>query len=235
MRFHFEGKEFTNKEVAQNLDARYPRLSDGRWETPFGISFAEPVFLGEKYSFFDWVFIYNEEGSALSYGQQIKKANNRKGGWLQKQEVMHLIRHFDTQRDGFSVYTKSEALETLESLYEVKASLHPMGVLQWVIKIPWFTCVNNPFDTCHAYAGSDSDFEVFFPGEKDSLEYVYIDQLLILLRDRGLIPIPLVCKSCGVISLTKPLRRCTRCRVTFYCNKECQTNDWLPNHRAICK
>jgi hypothetical protein len=40
MRFHFEGKEVTNKEVAQNLDARYPRLSDGRWETPFGISFA---------------------------------------------------------------------------------------------------------------------------------------------------------------------------------------------------
>jgi hypothetical protein len=87
MRFHFEGKEVTNKEVAQNLDARYPRLSDGRWETPFGISFAEPVYIGDKYAFFDWVFIYDEEGSALSHGLEIKKGEPQR--WLDSKTRGH--------------------------------------------------------------------------------------------------------------------------------------------------
>lgn len=239
MRFHFAGKQFTNKEVAQHLDERYPRLPDGRWETPFGISFAEPIYMGEKYVNFDWVFVYDAEGSAQSNGMKIKKANNQRGGWIERQEVMHLVSHFDTKEAGFSIYAKSAAIETLESLYEVKAKLHHVGAIQWNIKTPWFSCTNNPFDTCHAYAGSDSDFEVFFYGDayegQDPLEYVHIDKLLVIFSDRGLIPLHMVCQSCRVISLTTPLRKCTRCKVTFYCSKECQTKDWLPNHKAICK
>jgi hypothetical protein len=31
------------------------------------------------------------------------------------------------------------------------------------------------------------------------------------------------------------LLRCTACRNTFYCSKECQAADWASGHRKLCK
>jgi len=108
--------------------------------------------------------------------------------------VLHLAEQFD-KGGNVSIYAKSEAIVALETMFEVKAKLQYTGVLRWHVKTDWFSCTNNPFDTCHAYAHSESDFEVFFffyGDDEDPLEYVHIDDLWSVLRDRGLIPIPFV-------------------------------------------
>lgn len=40
------------------------------------------------------------------------------------------------------------------------------------------------------------------------------------------------CYFCGQIST---LLSCSRCHNVFYCNKECQTQDWIKKHKFVCK
>jgi hypothetical protein len=40
------------------------------------------------------------------------------------------------------------------------------------------------------------------------------------------------CYFCGQV---KTLLSCSRCHNVFYCNKECQTQDWVKTHKFVCK
>lgn len=233
---NYYGREIKDEEVRECLASHYPTTTEkGRWDTPFGISFAEPGYNDKKYTRMGWLYIYNSEGSSLC-GDGGIRIKGYGGGWPENQEILHLVAQFDKAVVAdFSVYKKPQDVLTLESLYDVKATLHPMYCLQWCISTDWFACINNPFDTCRANASGESEFEVVFHNEEELHDHVHISHLFDMLRQRGFIPIPLLCKGCGVVSPIKPLRKCTRCRIAFYCSKECQTNDWLPNHKAICK
>ncbi|RLN72324.1 hypothetical protein BBJ28_00022129 [Nothophytophthora sp. Chile5] len=41
------------------------------------------------------------------------------------------------------------------------------------------------------------------------------------------------CHKCFVSGV--PLSRCGRCRTAYYCSRECQQQDWKPDHRKECK
>lgn len=40
------------------------------------------------------------------------------------------------------------------------------------------------------------------------------------------------CNKCGLIATN--MSKCGRCRVTYYCTKDCQTSDWK-KHKILCK
>mmetsp|Transcript_28763 Transcript_28763/g.46551 ORF Transcript_28763/g.46551 Transcript_28763/m.46551 type:complete len:245 (-) Transcript_28763:1057-1791(-) len=40
------------------------------------------------------------------------------------------------------------------------------------------------------------------------------------------------CRACGKLCKCK---KCSRCRVAFYCNKACMVNDWKKRHKQECK
>ncbi|KAJ7618792.1 hypothetical protein FB45DRAFT_932473 [Roridomyces roridus] len=48
-------------------------------------------------------------------------------------------------------------------------------------------------------------------------------------------------RACGHIECTSPMKtdddlmRCARCRSSFYCSKECQSQDWAAGHRKLCR
>ena len=42
------------------------------------------------------------------------------------------------------------------------------------------------------------------------------------------------CWSCGAKEAAA-LKKCGKCRMAQYCNKECQTNDWVTRHKKWCK
>lgn len=46
-------------------------------------------------------------------------------------------------------------------------------------------------------------------------------------------PQPAGCASCSHDGTTKPLSNCARCRITKYCCRECQKQDW-PSHKKWC-
>lgn len=41
---------------------------------------------------------------------------------------------------------------------------------------------------------------------------------------------PGICTRCG----KKAINRCQKCRLTYYCNQECQKADWLAGHKQAC-
>ena len=41
------------------------------------------------------------------------------------------------------------------------------------------------------------------------------------------------CQCCGVSS--PDLKKCTRCKSVYYCNKVCQKRDWKERHRNTCR
>ena len=44
-----------------------------------------------------------------------------------------------------------------------------------------------------------------------------------------------VCASCGGIITTRPAPSCSKCKVTYYCNRECQVTHWKSGgHKKIC-
>ena len=40
-----------------------------------------------------------------------------------------------------------------------------------------------------------------------------------------------ICASCNKGATLK----CSGCKMTYYCSKKCQINDWKPNHKKLCK
>ena len=46
---------------------------------------------------------------------------------------------------------------------------------------------------------------------------------------------PYVCASCDAIITQRPAPSCSRCKVTFYCNRECQLTHWKSGgHKKVC-
>jgi len=43
-----------------------------------------------------------------------------------------------------------------------------------------------------------------------------------------------VCENCGSDGNTNPLKTCSRCKLVYYCSKECQTIHWKKGHRKTC-
>ena len=41
------------------------------------------------------------------------------------------------------------------------------------------------------------------------------------------------CVVCGAHGANTTLRRCSRCRTSYYCSTECQQQDW-PTHKLEC-
>ena len=35
-----------------------------------------------------------------------------------------------------------------------------------------------------------------------------------------------VCKCCGAVATSIPLKKCTGCKIVFYCFEECEKRDW---------
>jgi hypothetical protein len=46
---------------------------------------------------------------------------------------------------------------------------------------------------------------------------------------------PSVCAACGSIISQRPPPFCSRCKVTCYCCKECQTVHWKRGHKSVCR
>ena len=42
----------------------------------------------------------------------------------------------------------------------------------------------------------------------------------------------LVCSLCGTYELS--MRKCARCRIAYYCSRECQKRAW-PDHKQVCQ
>ncbi|KAF5349135.1 hypothetical protein D9756_009440 [Leucocoprinus leucothites] len=43
--------------------------------------------------------------------------------------------------------------------------------------------------------------------------------------------LPTYCSACFLETEDKPLKRCTSCKLVYYCNSECQTRDWVLHKR----
>jgi hypothetical protein len=41
----------------------------------------------------------------------------------------------------------------------------------------------------------------------------------------------MICKVCG--NCCENMKKCSKCKKTYYCSRECQINDW-PEHKKIC-
>ena len=231
---YFDGIDTTDEQVRECLNSRYPRNEDGnKWTTPFGISFATPEYQC-KYQM-DWQYIYDKEGTALA--PDGREFGEFSGGWLEKREVMRLVKRFDQEEEdeGFSVYKKPKAVEILENIFHVEARLHYLHCLIWHIKVNGVSCNCNPFDLCHTYASGDWDFEALFKGDDDTTDYIDVYSLLNKMKTKGLIPPSKLCAACGEISFSKEkkcLPNCGRCKDTYYCDKKCQKQDWLENDHA---
>lgn len=241
-------------EVINKLDTRYP-YKDNKWTTPFGLSFAKPDYRHKRYGGL-WYYIYNEEGTKLSpysmttleKGGQERTPQEEKDntpifacGWLEKQEILHLITIFDKKDvNTFNVYQKSTSIMALEYIFDKPATLDGMHCLQWHFETDQFSCCNNPYDLLHVYASTGDEFELFIREQKpdrdeseEPIEYIGYVHLIEELKDRGFIPKTKICDTCKDVSFDK-LKHCGRCKSTFYCNIECQKEGWNKGHKLTC-
>lgn len=46
---------------------------------------------------------------------------------------------------------------------------------------------------------------------------------------------PYICASCDAIISARPAPSCSRCKTTYYCNRECQTSHWKYHKKVCCK
>jgi len=54
-------------------------------------------------------------------------------------------------------------------------------------------------------------------------------------KDRYTYIYNLICDKCHKLYMSYQLKRCSRCKVIYYCSKECQKNDWKKIHKFICE
>ncbi len=233
-----------NDKLKECLNQRYTSVEDGKkWNTPYGISFGVPDYTGYKGCPNLWYLFYDKEISAMVANDCIQ-INGLKSIQMDNDEILYLVTQLDKKETSFSVATKPDAVVTLESIYGVEAKFHNMLYLHWHINVPKVASfINNPFDMKQesatpflfsASATGESQFEVFFDKDHGKMEFADITDVLPELRRRGLVPAAKFCRGCGVISPLKPLLKCSRCKKAYYCDKECQTEDWSPNHKAKC-
>ena len=43
-----------------------------------------------------------------------------------------------------------------------------------------------------------------------------------------------MCNACGNVQPNGVLKACMRCRIKYYCGKECQRRDWKAGHKHVC-
>jgi hypothetical protein len=74
--------------------------------------------------------------------------------------------------------------------------------------------------------------EAALQGHEDAIKHLkIIDQ-----QEGKTTPTLPCCAACGTHKTTRrPLKNCTRCRTTQYCNRECQMNHWKAGHKRECK
>jgi len=229
-------REITDAQVEAQLNARYPVYEEGkRWQTPFGISFAAPNYTSEGIRV-DWYCLYDTETPTAIINERMMELGRRKAFWIEKGEVLHLIKQLDKREQGFSVFAKPDAVVQLEQIFNVEAKLHYLFTLIWHIKVPGHvSCINNPFDLARAYCGGPDNFEVMYEGEEDVCEYVPLYTLLTELGKRQALPTSKYCAACGRVVPKGLASKCGRCKMAHYCNKQCQTVDWQARHKGICK
>jgi hypothetical protein len=73
--------------------------------------------------------------------------------------------------------------------------------------------------------------EAALQGHEDSIKHLkIIDQ-----QEGKTTPTLPCCAACGTHKTTRrPLKNCTRCRTTQYCNRECQMTHWKAGHKRKC-
>ncbi|KKM44825.1 hypothetical protein LCGC14_1561450 [marine sediment metagenome] len=54
-------------------------------------------------------------------------------------------------------------------------------------------------------------------------------------KDRYTYIYNLICDKCHKLYMSYQLKRCSRCKVIYYCSKECQKKDWKKIHKFICE
>lgn len=243
-------------EVIEALNARYPvTIGEGgaqSWKTPFGVTFADPFYLGDTLcaSVRNWVFFYDAEGSSLMgiEGSHFAPLDVKqfKGGFLNTFNILEdILPHLDTKEKGYKVYDKSLAIKKIELVLGVEARLHYMHFGAWqILLMNFMSCVSNPFGmgaVLFALGGVEEDsFEVRVfkdeNGRPSTTNEMHIDKLLALLESKNLNPLTTICRGCGIVSPRKSFLVCSRCKKAYFCDEVCQKFDWKEhNHKAVCK
>lgn len=226
----------TEQELIERFNTSYPGQEKDQWSLPCGVTFFVPGY-GDTRKFSDnWLFRYNYKDKPLT----LEFADN--WGMLERGELIHLLGLLEAKekrKPGFDLFKKPSCIRQLEFLTGYTAKLNHMGCLQWALYLDdgkhTLTCVNNPYDTLRINASSKYDFEVFTDDSEDSFEYVSYKGLVDMLVERNFTINSVICSFCKRLSHKTPLSRCTRCKLVYYCDAECQKKHWVKEHKFVCK
>jgi hypothetical protein len=232
----------SNEKAKFELNSMF-EFSDGQWKTSYGITFAEPGFIQPSD---EWVILYNDdEGKQLNpHGMDY---NGDKAFWIDASEVIHLLKIINIEKGKINFFSKPNSIQCIENIFHkthkaksINVELCPLHPLQWRIFNDQFSCICNPFGLKHVYSTSADDFELHLFNDQDNSddnnnEYQSLNDVIEILANNNYLPREKVCAFCKTLSPSlQILNRCSRCKITYYCNEDCQLKHWKSGHNKNC-
>lgn len=227
----------SESEIIELLNSKYPSGQEGRWILPCGACFAVPGFVVQDDApRGHWIFRHAKRGDKVV---DLPMEFDSKCAWIDRFDLACLIGDLEKKekkKPGFDLYKKSLCVSQIERLTGCVAFIPEMACLQWRCQIDdTLYCMNNPYGLPSLESATENSFDVTITeGSETTTRICHMGVLVGLLKDRKLVKPSLVCGHCKEIRFEPPLSYCARCKTVYYCNKECQKNDWNLGHRTQC-